>query len=360
MAENENIQVNITGITPKEQGQDAQYGNWFLIDEDGDFSLDHSVNATIWLVGGGCDGTAGEWNGNDVDVNYDPIVDTGTGTSYSGAGGDGGYVYTATNVKIPKGATLTAVIAQANDKSGTTLNTGKTLLECNQTGYVSKNGGAAGSLPTAPVGEEWSDMADAVLSGSGSNGVFTPYGYIGSSGGGGAVCDGRSSTNNGVQGGEGAGSGTNHRAAGTDATNYGCGGGGGAICGTVAEGQLGGKGKQGCIIIAYTVEIEQKTLVVERHYTKKVTIKKNCDTKYATSQNSTHCCGGNNGCGCGNSSSSFPYSDGVYNANYTDSVNIKNGNIDTEALATKIQNIETENLALTKQVQELQDKLNGT
>lgn len=357
MADSTNIEVNVTGIAPKEKGQDSQYGNWFLIDEDGEFSLDHTVNATIWLVGGGCDGTAGEWHGNDVDVEYKPIIDTGTGDSYSGAGGDGGYVFTAMNVKITKGATLTAVIAKVNDKSGTTLDTGKTLIECDQTGHISKIGGAAGSLPTAPTGEMYADQASAISSESGVNGVLTPYGYVGSSGGGGAVCNGLSNAANGVQGGEGAGAGTNHRAAGTDATNYGCGGGGGAICGTVAEGQLGGKGKQGCIIIAYT--IEQKILVVERHYTKKVTINRNCDTKYATSQNSTHCCGGNGGCGCGNLSGGIPYSDGVYDTKYTDRVDVKSGNVDTEALAARIQNIETENLALTKQIQELQSKLDG-
>ncbi len=357
MADNENVQVNITGIVPKQQGQDSRYGNWFLIDEDGVFSLDHTVTAVIWLVGGGCDGTAGVWNGNDVDVNLDPIIDTGTGDSYSGAGGDGGCVFTAMNVKIPKGATLSAVIAQANDRIGTSLNIGSTLFKCDQTGCIAQNGGAAGSLPTAPASEAWSDQADAVLSDSGSNGVLTPYGYVGSSGGGGAVCNGISDTANGVQGGEGAGDGTNHRAAGTDAKNYGCGGGGGAVCGRIAEGQLGGKGKQGCIIIAYTVE--QKTLVVEQHYTKKVTIKKNCDTKYATSQGSTHCCGGNGGCGCGNSSGGLPCSDGVYDANYTDSLDVKSSSASVEELATRIQDIETENLALTRQVRELESKLNS-
>lgn len=359
MAGSESVKVNITGIEPKQQGEDSQYGNWFLIDEDGEFSLDHTVTAVIWLVGGGCDGTAGVWNGNEVDSSYNPIVDTGTGDSYSGAGGDGGYVYTAMNVTIKKGETLSAVIAQDNDKSGTTLNIEDTLFKCDQTGYTFQSGGTAGSLPTAAEGEQFADQTEAVPSGAGSNGVLTPYGYVGSSGGGGAVCNGLSDASNGVQGGEGAGSGTSHRSAGTDATNYGCGGGGGAICGRIAAGQVGGKGKQGCIIIAYT--IEQKTLIVERHYTKTVTIKKNCDTNYATSQNSTHCCSssGSSGCGCTNSSDSTSYSDGVYDANYTDSVDISSGDTDITTLTARITNLETENLALIKQVEELEAELSG-
>ncbi len=354
MTDSKNVQVNVSGIVPKQQGQDTQYGNWFLIDENGDFSLDHAVTATVWLVGGGCDGTAGVWNGNTLGDDASPIPDTGTGISYSGSGGDGGYVNTLMNVKIPKGLTLTSVIAQRNDKSGTSLNIDGTLFKCDQTGSKSLVGGAGGSVPLPESGKKYAAQDTVVGAKGGLDGVSTPYGYVGSSGGGGAACNGTSNADNGVEGGTGAGSGTSHRKAGTNAENYGCGGGGGAVCGQAATGQQGGEGKQGCIIIAYSVE--QKTLVVERHYTKKCTVKKNCTTNYATSQNSTHCCG-NGGCGCSSSGKSF--ANGVVSANYTDRLEIKNNSESVSDLAAKVQNIETENLVLLKQIHEMENKLGG-
>lgn len=312
-----NVQVTVSGIIPAKSGVDAKYGNWFLIDQSGNFSLDHSVVATVWVVGGGCDGTAGIWRGNNVtDGGGNPIPDTGTGVSYSGAGGDGGDVFVVMNVKIPKNQTLTSVIAERNDKSGTSLNTGEVIYRCDHPGFVSRTGGTGGYIPLAPVGEAWADQDDAVTSGSGSNGEGTPYGYVGSSGGGGAVCNGRVNAANGVEGGVGAGSGTNHRTAGTDAENYGCGGGGGAICGYIAKGQEGGKGKQGCIIIAYTVE--QKTLVVQKHYKRVCNTKKTCNTDYYSSSSHTSCCG-NGGCGCGNSRSTNA-------SDYTDTIHIGSEN----------------------------------
>ncbi len=353
MAGSSNIQVNVSGIVPAVNGD-----NWFLIDKSGDFLLDRSITATIWLVGGGMDGGDGVWNGNNVDTNNEPIVDTGTGDSYGGDGGDGGYVVVIENVKIPKNVTLNSVIATANDKSGTTLTVSADVYSCGTEGYTAKIGGKGGCMPMAAVGEQWTDQALAVMALDGENGVETPYGFVGSSGGGGVACNGKSSVTFGGAGGEGAGRGTDHRSAGTDATNYGCGGGGGAICGRVAEGQVGGKGKPGCIIISY-VAVEDKTLVVQKHYTKKVTVKKNCNTNYATSQNGTYCCGNNGGCGYGNSSGSSPFSAGVYDAKYIDRVEVKSGDVNMEVLAARIQDIETENLALTRQVQELQSKLNS-
>lgn len=246
------LDVTISGVIPVQTGD-----NWLVIDKSGDFTFDKDVLATIWLVGGGSDGTAGVWNGNSVDSSGNPNVNTGTGTSYSGAGGDGGYVYTAEKVKILKGQTLTAAIAKKNNKSGTTLNLNGTLYQCNQAGYTSTTGGTGGSLPLPNTGEQYTDQSLAVVSGKGTDGVETPYGFVGSSGGGGAVCNGQVDASNGVTGGNGAGSGTNHRSAGTDATNYGCGGGGGAICGKIAQGQAGGNGKQGCIIISFELYTEE-------------------------------------------------------------------------------------------------------
>ena len=352
MADNKNVEVNISGVIPKLKGVDSRYGNWFLIDENGEFSLDHTVAAAIWLVGGGCDGTAGTWNGNQISGST-PIPDTGTGTSYSGNGGDGGYVLTVMNVKIPKGQILTSVIAENNDKSGTSLNISGVTYKCNQAGGRFLKGGEGGNLPLPPDGVKYANQDDAELSYAGITGVETPYGYVGSSGGGGAVCNGQVSASNGIEGGIGAGSGTSHRKAGTDATNYGCGGGGGAICGQIAAGQEGGKGKQGCIIIAYTVE--QKTLIVERHYTKKCTTTKNCTTNYATSQNSSHCCTNRSSCGCGSSVERF-HPNGVYSAKYTDSLNINGDSMTADELIEKIETLEAENLAMLKRIQVLENE----
>lgn len=316
MADNKNIQVTVSGITPAKTGKDAQYGNWFLIDQSGDFSVDKPIIATIWIVGGGCDGTAGVWNGNDISSDGNPIPDTGTDTSYSGAGGDGGYVLILMNVKIPANQTLTSVIAERNDKSGTTLTTDSFAYRCNQSGSICEKGGAKGSIPLPPTGEQWADQNDATTSGYGTNGVNTPYGWVGSSGGGGAVCNGKSNASNGVVGGNGAGSGTNHRAAGTNAVNYGCGGGGGAICGWIAQGQVGGLGKQGCIIIAYT--IEQKPLIVQKHYKRVCNTHKTCNTDYYSNNSRKTCCG-NGGCSCGNSKSANA-------SDYIDTIHISSSN----------------------------------
>ena len=163
-----NSEVIITGITPAKKGKDAKFGNWIVIDQSGEFYFDRSVVATIWFVGGGCDGTGGAWNGNEVDVNLEPIPDTGTGDSYSGSGGDGGYVFSVANVSIPKNQPLSSVIAERNDKSGTSFSFGEFTYSCDQLGYVSRTGGAAGSLPMAAVGEKngrfriWRDCQKAV------------------------------------------------------------------------------------------------------------------------------------------------------------------------------------------------------
>ena len=48
------IIIFISGIAPALQGD-----NWFLIDKSGEFTLNTTVMAEIWLVGGGMDGTDG-------------------------------------------------------------------------------------------------------------------------------------------------------------------------------------------------------------------------------------------------------------------------------------------------------------
>lgn len=309
MADSKNAKVNVIGIAPKMQGEDPRYGNWFLIDESGNFSLDRTITATIWLVGGGCDGVDGIWNGNRIISQGNPDIDTGTGTSYSGGGGDGGCVFTTMNVSIPKGVTLTSVIAQSNDKIGTSLNVSGALFRCDQPGYVLEYGGKGGELPMAEAKQPWADQSKAKLPDKGQNGVLTPYGYVGSSGGGGAVCNGISNATNGGKGGTGAGGGTSHQTPGTSATNYGCGGGGGAICGNIAKGQKGGKGKQGCIIIAYV--IEQPTLIVQKHYKRVCNTHRSCNTDYYSNNSRKTCCSSGNG------SNRSPYA-----SDYTDTIRI--------------------------------------
>ena len=327
---NENkIQVSVSGITPAESGED-----WFIIDQSGEFSVDRNIIATIWLVGGGCDGTGGVWNGNNVVPSgntNDAIPNTGTGNSISGSGGDGGFVLTILNVKIPKNTTLNSIIAERNNKSGTSLNIGGTIYKCEQSGCVFRRGGEGGIVPLPPSGEKWTEQSKVTISKGGIDGVYipivgakAPYNCVGSSGGGGAACNGTSDADNGIKGGEGAGNGLSHRDNGTDATNYGCGGGGGAVCGRVAMGFDGGKGKPGCIIICYTVEEEQKTLIVQKHYKKVCNTRKTCNTDYYSNNSHKTCCGSSgNTCGCGG----LGKSNYRINNNYTDTLYIsKNKN----------------------------------
>lgn len=246
--------IKVTGIQPSEKGGDDE-SRWFVINQSGTFSVDRDITANVWVVGGGCDGTSGEWNGNEVDNNFNPIINTGTGISYAGSGGDSGYVLSMTNIKILKDTDMISQIAQANDKTGTTLTISGTEYKCAD-GIGSSEGGTGGYLPLPPTDVKYADQSAAVLSKAGITGIKTPYGYVGSSGGGGTVCNGTSTADNGVDGGIGAGNGQSHRSPGTNATNYGCGGGGGAICGKVAQGYSGGRGKQGCIIIEYPIDTE--------------------------------------------------------------------------------------------------------
>lgn len=193
------IKAKVSGIDVAESGFHDTWGFWFVIDESGVFTLDHDVIAEFWVVGGGCDGEDGIWNGNElIEGTAGNIkLNSGKGTSYSGKGGDGG------------------------------------------------------SIPLPLMGKHYAFQSAAILPKRGTNGMNTPYGYVGSSGGGGAVCNGQANAENGVKGGIGAGNGNKHWDSGSNAQNYGCGGGGGATCGYVAKGQPGGRGKKGCVIVAY-------------------------------------------------------------------------------------------------------------
>lgn len=88
--------------------------------------------------------------------------------------------------------------------------------------------------------------------GNGANGIETPFGYVGSSGGGGSAYYNGSETNRG-RGGVSAGNGgkivDGKSAKGENAEGYGCGGGGGSA--SPAGWCKGGKGRQGCVIITW-------------------------------------------------------------------------------------------------------------
>lgn len=346
-----NVQVTVSGIVPAKSGVDAKYGNWFLIDQSGDFSLDRSVVATVWLVGGGCDGEKGYWNKSDgtkctADRNQGAILsddDPNKGTQLaggrSGKGGDGGCVLIMNNIKISSKSNLSAIIAERNNQTGTSLNIDGTIYKCNQSGSFCRSGGSGGWVPSESEAEAngWEKFADGrvdvinkdlvVRETGGENGTATPCVitktvngvnvstcYVGSSGSGGAACNGGTNAEPSGSAGDGAGSGESHRLPGTDAIGYGCGGGGGATCGhhEAQTGRYGGYGEKGCIIIAYTVE--QKTLVVQKHYKRVCNTKKTCNTDYYSSSSHTSCCG-NGGCGCGNSR-------GANASDYTDTIHI--------------------------------------
>lgn len=374
MAENDLV---FSGLQPTINKTGTE--NWFLIDKAGAFQINHTIKGKMWVVGSGKDGTAGEWNGNRIETVNNPIPNTATGTSYAGNGGDGGIVAYFTDILIPKDSNVYTTIGLLSNPNGTDVTIDGKTYRCTDTSEVRSKGGKGGYLPPPEADKKYTALSEVHPSESGVNGIETPYGYVGSSGGGGAVCTGVENADNGLEGGIGAGDGRNHRQAGTDATNYGCGGGGGAICGAVAEGQSGGKGEQGCIIIEYeteedyidpvknppkpnvppvsapekyipTVEKEKKYVII-RNYKKTTTVTESEDKNAATSSSSVRCCSTNDSdCGCGGSAR---LSDGKTNGNYTNDMNVRSN---TNALARKLQLIETENLNMLKQISALENK----
>ena len=286
------IQVTVSGIKPVASGD-----GWFAIDEPGVFSIDRDITATVWLVGGGCDGEKGDWTEE-------------TFTALGGMGGDGGYVYTTSDVKISKDVDCVVEIGLAGDKSGTTLEIGGTLFRCDQSGHTSTVGGHGSSITGNAAGTSFSNKNDP---GNGQTGVATPYLVLGSSGGGAMACDGHAHRTMQGNGGTGAGKGGGHREEGTNAVYHGCGGGGGDGCGAVGvkKGNDGGNGMKGCIVVQYTVEGDPPTIVVQKHYKRVCNTRKTCNTDYYSNSSHTSCCG----CGNGNSNK-------IGTVDYTDAIHI--------------------------------------
>ena len=229
--------MNINGITPA-----VVEDNFFILDKSGTFSLDKSIWATIYLVGGGCDGENGYYN---ADQN----------TYHGGKGGDSGYIFKFGKIALFKNVEYNVSVAENNDKSGTSITVNGRVFNCGDMGCLNNIGGSGGIINSS---------LRFISPKNGISGISTPYGTIGSSGGGGAVVYKYINTPFG-RGGEGAGTGceicsgnvfdnsvgdaTNQ----INAQNYGCGGGGNAFCGDASFGDIGseGKGKGGCVIIVY-------------------------------------------------------------------------------------------------------------
>ncbi len=223
--------IDIQGITPAKI-QD----NWLLIDTSGKFTLTPlaEFKANLYLVGGGEDGA--EWQ--KIDVNGYQAYDIEKKCR-------GGCVLKM-EIDIKEAVQCQAVIAQRNNTAGTTLKIGNEIYKCTDKGYVQRRATTNGSAKRGAYsnGE------------SGANGIKTPYGYVGSSGGGGGTY---SSINGDIitvyagKGGNGAGDGGDVKNSGTDAVNYGCGGGSAGFGGFPSKGETvethAGKGKGGCIII---------------------------------------------------------------------------------------------------------------
>lgn len=223
---------NITGIVPAQI-----HDNWFLIDKSGKFTIEpvSYAKVNVYLVGGGEDGA--EW----YKVN--------TGSKYTAYDIDeksrGGCVLKK-EFDIKGIVQCQAVIAERNNPTGTTLKVGNEIYKCTDAGYMQRKPTANGY---AGLGSKCSNGEN------GANGIKTPYGYVGSSGGGGGT---HSSINRNIitvyagKGGAGAGDGGNLKENGTDATNYGCGGGSAGFGGLAMIGETvethAGKGMGGCII----------------------------------------------------------------------------------------------------------------
>lgn len=234
------MNITVSGLSPALSGD-----NWFVLDESGEFTLDTTVMAEIWLVGGGMDGTDG-------------FTDS-KGIIHGGIGGQGGNVYKFGKVKLSKDTKYEVVIAQANDVSGTTFKLGEDTLSAGQIGHICTFGGVGGVV--SPNGA----MVKPV---DGKDGVKTPYGIVGSSGGGGVcgtyVNDIPRFTNIG-EGGTGAGNGRRYIVTGMnwdnlkefnpaiDGTNYGCGGGGNTYCVGLKDIGTQSHGAKGCVVIQFSI-----------------------------------------------------------------------------------------------------------
>jgi len=224
----------VVGITPAKKGN-----NWLLVDKSGAFTLVDAKSIRVTLVGGGSDGQ--EFSGSKYDS-----------SSYrynGGMGGPGGY-YLQETIELTGTENFTLTVGSASEFYKNYPG-GATILKVDSTTYSAnktfRSGGDCGML-SATHEDDGTDCSPT----PGLDGFSTVYGYVGSSGGGGAAEP--SSGISGAIGGKGAGNGGGSSAnlPGTDAENYGCGGGGEGVLRTGSSSSTGnspGSGKQGCLII---------------------------------------------------------------------------------------------------------------
>lgn len=204
--------------------------NWLLFDKTGEYSLtmDEDVVFTTYIVGGGSDGKDG--------IYYNK-------TAYGGDGGRGGLVNVVRNIKVPKGQLdISVMIGGRGEYGSTSVVIGNNEYCCNGMGNSANEGGFQGI----------SGKHGFRNAGNGTNGIETPFGYVGSSGGGGAAyCNSQTSSygRGGLYAGNGGKIVNGKSSPGDKATGYGCGGGGGAASST--SWCAGGRGKQGCVILTW-------------------------------------------------------------------------------------------------------------
>lgn len=225
------MDITVYGAVISEQGND-----WFLFDVSGAFSLDCDVMATVWLVGGGYDGGNGYLDGNNA---------------HGGDGGNGGKVYKFGKVKLLKNTEYRFSVGKC-DGGVSSFELGSRIISTDMLGYTQTFGGRGGII---------NSNAGIVSPRPGTNGVITPYGYVGSSGCGG-VCgeevNGIYRSTSMSRGGIGSGSSEYRGMKVSDAENYGCGGDGDYFCGSSDKPPDKSHGKDGCVIIQY--EIVDETL----------------------------------------------------------------------------------------------------
>lgn len=247
--------LSVSGITPK-----YSKGNWVLIDREslggatGNFTLNvpDGAKVNMYLVGGGSDGTKYVSDSSAADdYNWDNngvIVTRGYG---------GGCVLQK-ELSLSGDVTCDVVVADANDMNGTKITINGSQYKCNDSGHIQRKEGSYAIARHPRNGNDLYKPATA-----GQNGISTPYGYVGSSGGGGGTDNKKDEAYrmgcwNGASGGKGAGNGgyvtSTNVVSGTDAVNYGCGGGGASIKeldyynGGSQLVSNPGKGMPGCII----------------------------------------------------------------------------------------------------------------
>lgn len=225
--------LDIRGITPVLSGD-----RWFLIDKSCSFTLETLpyANVNIYLVGGGEDGAEWEKNPNEP---YKEVFRIALGCR-------GGCVLKK-QIYITGNVECRAFVAEVNNPTGTSLKIGNDLYKCTDSGYIHRRATASGNTYLERGGNFSAE--------SGANGISTPYGYVGSSGGGGgtySIQNYQYIEVNAGKGGAGAGNGGAVKKNGEDAINYGCGGGSAGFGGFPSDGNVvkthAGKGMGGCII----------------------------------------------------------------------------------------------------------------